>query len=1246
MIGQCCKNSFIALSGMLFNLWAISGQAALLNLPMAPIGSGNAYPPNVMILLDLSGSMGSYTGPSSMSVFKNNNANVSGLLNYYGYGVATPGTDMMGRTLYFLVPDSARKDWRMNALPYNELSYNPDLNYLPWPGNCTRGTPCQNASFANLMAIGKNAVYNVWIDNKGFTGSAPNFAPTNNMTNTPNGIMDLSDSYITITLGTPFAPTTVSISSTDTVVGPTNKKICEEGGVKCYTGQPLLSTTTTQSGPSGTACFNILGTNALVQQIYKGALSYNSTDAPGCRTIAQAQQNWANWYTYNGTRANAAKSAIINIFAQNYNILFGLTTLSGTDGGMSLPASATTGAFIPISPYSSTSITSNNQNILNTLLPLGTSGSSPIRNTLDNVGLYYSGAFPGYASPILGSCQQNYVVMFTDGAWNNDNLVKGAVGDIDKDGSYTTLADIARYWYNNPTVKMTVYGIAFDNPVLAVGPDGWPTPPLTMNSPAWTPAATDGRSGSISNACTSDLFTSCGEHPDDMWHASFNTNGLFFLDGMDPVKMQAAFQAITQNILSRASGTATSVSQNATTFGTNSQIFQSSYNSINWTGDVKAFPLSSTGINTTPLFSANCMLTGGTCSSPAGTNTAPTPNNRVIITRNWDGTNTGMAFTWPSSYTTYSVGGNLPANLRSFLQSPPSPYPPTTTTSSQITANNAYGNALLNYLRGDRTYETTGGAYTFRPRASLLGDIVDSSPIYITPPNKVYPDTLEAQPYSSFKSTYSNRIPMLFVGANDGMLHGFNANTGAEILAYIPGAREIYNHLPALSQKSYGHYFFVNTTPTSGDVFFNNNWHSIVAFTLGYGGQSLSILDVTDPANFTEAKASSIYLSEFNDQNDPDFGNVPGTPIIAKVRTGANQSKWAIIVNNGYNSTQADGSASTTGKPALFILMLESGINGGWTLNTTYYKILVGTGSTTTPNGLATPFAVDTNGDYIVDYVYAGDQQGNMWRFDLTSTSPSSWTGTLLFNAKYTTAGDQPITAAPIVTVGPTGINNGVMVYFGTGQLLQNADYTQTSQVTQSFYGIWDQFSSTAVTKSQLVQQTILGTGTQSNNTYRLASNNPVNYATGSGQNRGWYINLTGTSNLGERVISSPIVRYHNLVFSTFIPPADPCTQSPISWLMELNALTGGAPTVTPFDTNNDGLFNSADNITINTSSGTVTAPAAGYQSTVGAFGTPTVFVSPDKKTELKVLNGSNGLGTVRENGGASGGRQNWRQLF
>lgn len=1261
------KKSTLLITGLCASLLPFTGESALLNLQQTPLFLGNSVPPNVFIQLDDSGSMdwefvmapywescaydpnttGSFSSATSCGSFVKNDGQMRGYGNggfrYFSY-VYQNSDDLYSDSCndpnfnsIQACPSAGTQEWRTFASALNGVYYNPDHTYNAWNGPClTAGTLCTDASFSSAKSnpiqgsagysVTRNlagGTYEVWIDNKGFSGTRPLRGSALNVTNGANGIVDLWDSHVTIVLNASNAQVY------STTYSPTSSG--------------MNGTKTLQATLSGSACYNVLGPSTLVQSIFSGSLGYTSTGGDGCLTLAQAQTNFANWYQYHRRRSLAAKGAIAAIINQYPNFRYGLNTINNN-------------IFTQFPPASATDFTSYNATLLNTLFQYAWQAlGTPLRQALQRVGQYYSNQLSGKTNPIIQSCQQNFTILITDGYWNDDN-VSSSIGDADQDGISVTLADVARYYYINdlsPTLAnnvvpnawdpatwqhMVTYTVGFGivGNLVDTDGDGWPNPPLKTNSNWGNP------------------FTDEAAKADDLWHAAFNSAG-FFLDGSDTQAVRDGLAGVLSNIAQRATSAAP-VAQNSTVLNISSEIFQSTFNSSNWVGDVLAFPISTTGvISATPSWSASCVLTGGACTFPTGSFAGIAPTNRVIITRNWSGADSGIAFRWPSNYTTYKVSGSLPTNMANFLTN--APYSANTNNNSQITANQAYGQALVDYLRGTRTQELQfGGSYAFRNRTSILGDIVDSAPVYVPAPYRNYPDSMESAAYSTFKSSNSSRTPMVYVGANDGMIHGFNANTGAELIAYIPGITQIYKTLSKLSISPYPHYFFADATPVEGDVFFNGAWHTILVGAMGNGGQGIGAIDITNPSNFSEANASSLYLFEFGDNDDNDLGYIEGSPIIAKVRTGVNQSKWAVIVNNGYNNTQADGNASTVGKAGLYILFIEAGVNGAWVADSSYIEIQVGTGSTTTPNGLSTPFAVDVNGDFIVDYVYAGDLQGNMWKFDLTSNTPTAWktAATKLYAASYTTPGDQPITAPPVVGPHPNGISNGLMVYFGTGKYLEPTDNTGTGQVTQAFYGIWDQMAGATVPESKLVQQQILGTATTgvapNNATYRIVSSNSVNWASGSTQNLGWFMNLIvngASSNLGERQISQPLLRNHNVVFSTILPSSDPCAFAGSGWLMEIDSATGGAPNATPFDTNNDGIFSTADYLPIPGSPTGATTAVAAVQSAVGTISTPTVFLTADKSKEVKVLSGSQGLGTVTESPATGpSGRQNWRQLF
>lgn len=1011
----------------------------------------------------------------------------------------------------------------------------------------------------------------------------------------------------------------------------------------------------------------------------------NPSDSADAPNIMFLLDNSSTMGAPGGAKAQAAKNAYKWILDSYPNFRYGLEYQSAAEDDYT--RTTLTSKFKPI-PALGANLATHNATLKTTIDSWQEFGGTPMYLATIRIAKYLQGRMPLHPSPVISKCQKNYLVIVTDGQWKNKDPTRTiqdyaknyaveksdpavSTGDIDRDGDNKQFADLIRYFYVNK-LNTAVQGPDIPNRYTAnledpsfennlrlffvhlltdrqatevvtfpLGSDGWPNPHRAANF-AWGGATGGAPSGFVG-----------------MWHAAWNSNGAYarITDHNTPNfenSLKGVLDSFFQTI-SVISYSGSPVAQNSSVLSTGSAIYQSYFTSLGWTGDVLAYGISDAqGISSAPMWSASCKLNGGACTNPVGVNTGKTATNRVIITRDWL-SNKGIAFRWPTDYTTKSRTTYAPSkNISNFLAN--APHPVTTTTSTQITANNTYAQNLLNYIRGDATKEIKNGG-TFRNRTSMLGDIIDSSPVYVGKPDGAFNDTSEVMKYSDFKTANTNRTPVVYVGANDGMLHGFNANTGDEVLAYVPGDNEIYKKLPQLSMNPYNHAFFSNATPVVSDAFFKGQWRTILASALGNGGKSIYALNITNPASFAETNASNIYLFEFSNADDQDVGFIHGSPSIVKVRKDASSHQWAIIFGNGYNSSTA---TTGTGKAALYILLIDpalSGPNVSWVLNTSFIKIPVGVGDRNNPNGLSSPYAFDKDGDGVIDYVYAGDLQGNIWRFDLTSNSPASWTSSasLLFTARQTANGDQPITARPVVGPHPDGIEKGVMVYFGTGKFLEPGDNSTTGQTTQTFYGIWDNLltispSTAIVSKTALLQQTILGSMSNPQGSFRLVSNNQMDWKTKSG----WYIDLRDaslSSNNGERQVSVPFLRNDRVIFTTLIPPMKSnlttnCN-SPVmgdSWLMELNMETGGSPMVT-FDTNGDGIFDKNDVIQV----GSYIGEAAGYKSIVGIAGSPTIFVVPNASYERKVLSGS-GLDLVKENAAAprepSGRRESWKQIF
>ncbi len=481
---------------------------------------------------------------------------------------------------------------------------------------------------------------------------------------------------------------------------------------------------------------------------------------------------------------------------------------------------------------------------------------------------------------------------------------------------------------------------------------------------------------------------------------------------------------------------------------------------------------------------------------------------------------------------------------------------------------------------------------------------------------------------------------MIYAGANDGMLHAFNANTGNEALAYIPYA--VFKHLSQLTAPVYSHRFYVDGAPTVGDAQGNFGnvrcgavspcWRSILVSGLRRGGQGLFALDVTDPSEFQESNAAKLVLWEFTDADDADLGYTYSQPSIVKMANG----KWAAVFGNGYNNTEADGNVSSTGNAVLYIVFLDGGLDGIWTADTDYIKIDTGVGetlTTPTPNGLATPAAVDINGDFITDYIYAGDLRGNVWKFDVTDANPQTWDSqpTRLFTAA-TASGPQPITVRPEVGRHYYA-DEGVLVYVGTGKYLEMSDNSLTGP-SHTMYAIWDKLdgSTSAIDRSDLLMQEVL----PGLSAVRVISDNVVDWD----QHMGWYIDLPDA---GERHASRPLLRNERLIFTTIIPNAEVCGTGGSSWLMEVDAFSGSRLDVSPFDYNGDEKIDDDDLVTIDISGTDTKVAISGLPSPEGMLSTPTILAAG--KVERKYSSGSSGnIYRLTEHPGRRG-RVAWRTL-
>lgn len=912
--------------------------------------------------------------------------------------------------------------------------------------------------------------------------------------------------------------------------------------------------------------------NKAVATIYDGRPNRSDCkNAPVC-TYDEEIQNFANWYTYYRSRILAARAGVGRAFAsQGEAIRVGFATINAS------------GSVIRgVTPFSGTDRTAFFDELYGRDIP---AKGTPLRTSLKEVGEYFSrsdnngpwSARAGSTLPHL-TCRQSYNILMTDGYWNGDSP---SVGDQDQDGIKNSLADVAyKYW------KTDLRGdLANKVPTSTADPANWQhlvnfTVGLGVNG-SLNPA--NGIPGSWPNPYDSDEFKI-----DDLWHAAVNSKGSFF-SAADPDTFAEALSSTLAQIAARNSS-ASSVTANATRLDSNTHIYQARYNSGDWSGQLVSIPLNSDGSLGNIAWDAATQI--------------PEPSARSIFTRQGGA---GIAFTWEVLNNTNRALLNI--------------------------AGDNLGESRVAYLRGERGGEQRNGG-VFRNRSDLLGDIINSDPVYVGKRDYGYSSATgltqtERESYQAFLSStaIARRPPMLYVGANDGMLHGFRVADGVEQLAYIPAS--LLGELPLLTRPDYNHRYYVDGTPRVGDAYLGSRWKTLLLGSTGAGGKAVFAIDVTAPNNFTADKM----LWEFTHS---EMGIALAAPTLVRVKA---DNKWVALVANGYNSS------SQTAR--LFVLDLATGA--------VIKEIDTQVGSASEPNGLSSPLPVDEDGDRVVDYVYAGDLQGNLWKFDLRDNTSAQWGIAFkagnkpkpLFQAcdgACSASTRQPITMRPLAIRHPKG---GIMVLMGTGSYFTNDDKSlPTNPRLEAVYGIWD--TGSEVSRSQLLQQSIthefVANGTTIKFNVRVVSSRDVNYTS----QKGWYLVLKSpglSKGVGERAVSEMLYRHKRLIFNTLIPSADACDFGGRSWLMELDPVSGARLTYSVFDVNGDGAVNDDDYVGIKDEAGNdIKVPVSGKQ-----FDelTTTPSVVEDADMERKYISGSSGniSVTLEEGAGDLGGRQSWLQL-
>jgi type IV pilus assembly protein PilY1 len=1071
---------------MLAPAFVTAAPVDLASVPLAQSANGDVRS-NVMFILDDSGSMGHEYMPDS--------ANTGNLCEGY-HGV-------------------------------NTIFYNPVVTYLP-PLKAD-GTSFPDAAFNNA-----------YVDGYAQSGTQTNLNTAGN-------------------LSTPFT----RVGGTN--ASPTNSRF-------------YYATYKTGMNPSTPACSGS-GYDWSKWNITTSSAGWSATE----------KTNYANWYSYYRSRMMQMRAgvgrAFVGVNGAKLRVGFSAISYTGITEGSK---------FLDVRDFDSGT---QKADFFSRLYGSTVGGYTPLRPALEKAGKYFAKKATSQTfDPMQYACQRNFTILSTDGQWNTANEATGyepkrldgttAIGNTDatlarpkKDectpttntndadgctnslggGVSNSLADIAAYFAetdirtsalgnctgsisgenvctNRPddgstsikhqnmttyTIGMGVNGVLKFSPTYKTDTSGdyfdikqgnkvWPNPVTALADLRYTNNEIDMRI-------------------DDLWHAAVTGNGSYFSAG-NALELSGSLSRAFADIESKkAGGSAAATSSLRPTSG-DDWLFFSLYTTGKWTGDLRAHKIDlNTGEvlgKSTPIWEAAAKIDAQA--------------SRTIYFFKPSQTNKLDAFSYANLSTTQKTYfDNLcTAGAEKLSQC---------STFGATEVANATGTNLVNFLRGTRTYEQTSAVTTnrvFRARDTVLGDIANASPVYVKKSPFKYTDT----GHNTFATSTDTREAMVYMAANDGMLHAIRVGTnttdaagGTEAWAYVPSM--VMSKMYKLADANYStlHEYFVDATPVVGDVYDSatSSWKTILVGGLGGGGRGYYALDITTPS---APKA----LWEITASIDNDIGLSFGNPIITKNKAG----KWVVAFSSGYNNiSPGNGNAHLYVVDAL-TGSLDAAGTGFDAANASLRKLptLVGgtaVGSTTTPNNMGKINAwVDDDTNNVAKRIYGADMLGNVWRFDFDDNiSPS---GNEAFRIGYT-GSNQPITTKPQISVVKVGTTFYPTVAVATGRLLGLSDLSDNA--TQSVYVMKDELSTVEIGDmrsggSGMVKQT-------------LDANRALSPAltVDWGTQKGWYVDLDRSS--GERVNVDFLNQFGQLIVAGNIPSPTACTPGGTSWLYYFDTGSG-----------------------------------------------------------------------------------------
>ena len=877
-------------------------------------------------------------------------------------------------------------------------------------------------------------------------------------------------------------------------------------------------------------------------------------------TYAEELQNFANWYSYYRYRLSLMKTATGKAFLSiDDRFRIGFITINPNN-----PVTAS--KFLPVGQFN----TAWRANFYAKLYAQTVNGSTPSREALSRVGRYYAGVTTGmnsgmitgttpYLDPVQWSCQTNYALFTTDGYWNGNagqNLAGSGIGNQDNsnsgftkrsDGAYDgnlagasdTLADVAAYYYKT---DLRTSGATAPNNVPTNSKDTNPAQHMVTFTlglglegfmdyiPNYETSTTGDfariKTGSVGTCSwttgTCDWPIPVANDPsalDDLWHAAVNGRGQYFSAG-DPNSLALGLQSALAKLKVATAAASASATSSPNITQTDNFIFSSTFRTGVWDGEIVAQRIDTVTGN---VQSAIIWSAQGSLDSKTSANN----DFRNIYTIDELGGAKRKNFKY-TALSSVAAGAILPEQPYFANKCGQLAQCTLLTVAQQAIAND--GNNLVDYLRGQRQYENFTAPETiapFRLREHILGDPVNATPAFVSDPPFNFSDAV-APLYTTFQTTWTNRKQILYIGANDGMLHAFNGQTGVEEWAYVP--RIIVPNMHKLATANWGatHRFSVDGSPQIMDAYFGGNWHTVLVAGLNGGGRGYYALDVSDPDNMR-------VLWEFCSDpticavSDSDLGFTFGNPLVTK---RVFDGKWVAFVTSGINNVTPG-----TGQGYLYTLDLATGA--------VLSKVSTGFGTTAAPAGLnrVAGFADDFTFDNTAKWIYGGDLFGNVWKFDTATANP---TVTKLAVLKDSTGKLQPVTTRPELAA----ISGFPVVYVGTGRYIGEDDLqdpatlipAQTGAYQQSFYGIKDRgVTYPNFRTGSVVQNTLIDSGTT-----RTTSNNVVNWTTQDG----WFIDFNpANTSPGERVNLDPQLVQGTLIVTTNVPNNTACSVGGDSWI-------------------------------------------------------------------------------------------------